>query len=156
MRGISSSDEFALHMFMHCVMSQCLNFDKLIRPFPPYTHIYIYMYVIHSSFTKQNAEWSVVYHLSTFRLWPIAVCLHSSSFILCQLFFIFIFVFRTTWPIVIFIFFKEVLCKLWMGRVGEIKKGLFDCKFSFKLHDSFCCDWMGIVCIFEKIIQAKL
>lgn len=51
---------------------------------------------------------------------------------------------------------KEVLCKLWMGRVGEINKGLFDCKFSFKLHVSFCCDWMGIVCIFEKIIQAKL
>lgn len=79
--GISSSGEFALHMFMHCVMSQCLSFDKLIRLFPPYTHIYTSIWSIPALPNRmQNDQLFYnpilhvhVYHLSTFRLWPIAV-----------------------------------------------------------------------------------
>lgn len=157
MRGISSSDEFALHMFMHCVMSQCLNFDKLIRPFPPYTHIYIFtcMWSIPALPNRmQNDQLYIIWALLGYDL-LLFVFIHLHSFYVN--YFSFSYLSSKLHGHLLFLFFlKEVLCKLWMGRVGGINKGLFDCKFSFKLHVSFCCDWMGIVCIFEKIIQAKL
>lgn len=132
------------------------EFLKVDKTFPTiHTYIYTCMWSIPALPNRmQNDQLYIIWALLGYDL-LLFVFIHLHSFYVN--YFSFSYLSSKLHGHLLFLFFlKEVLCKLWMGRVGGINKGLFDCKFSFKLHVSFCCDWMGIVCIFEKIIQAKL